>query len=76
MRIALQLLTSLVTIYSVWLAGNGDQRFNWVGLGNQVLWLLVIIQTGTYGLLLTAAAMTFVYTRNIIHNRKVLLDLK
>ncbi len=73
MKIALQLITSLLTIYSVYLAGNGDQRFNWVGLGNQVLWVVVILGTGAYGLLVLTAAMTVTYTRNIIKNRKSLL---
>lgn len=64
----LQLITSLLTLFSVWLAGNGDQRFNFVGLFNQILWVIVVVDSKTYGLLVLCAAMTFTYSRNIWRN--------
>lgn len=66
MEIALQLLTSTLTLLSVRMAGRGDQRFNYIGLGNQALWLIVILASGTYGILVLTAAMTYQYTNNII----------
>lgn len=69
MKIGLQLLTSLLTMLSVDMAGRGDQRFNFVGLFNQLLWVLVIVSTGAYGILVLTFGMTFVYSRNIYRNR-------
>lgn len=64
----LQLLTALFTILSVWMAGNGDQRFSFVGLFNQILWVVVILKSHTYGLMVLTVAMTFTYSRNIWRN--------
>ncbi len=75
MDILLQMITAGLTILSVWMAGNGDQRFNWVGLGNQVLWVIVLVKAETYGLLILTVVMTVTYTRNIIKNRKTLLGV-
>lgn len=68
MQIALQLITSFFTLFSVYLAGNGDQRFNFLGLFNQILWVFVILNSKTYGLLVLTVAMTITYSRNIWRN--------
>lgn len=65
MQIALQLLTSTLTLLSVRMAGNGDQRFNYVGLFNQILWIIVILNSQTYGILVLTTAMTYQYAANI-----------
>lgn len=65
MHIVLQLITSFLTLLSVRMAGNGDQRFNFVGLFNQLLWIIVILQSKTYGILVLTAAMTYQYSKNI-----------
>lgn len=64
----LQFVTSSFTLLSVWMAGNGDQRFNFVGLFNQTLWTIVIVRSNTLGLLILVTAMTFTYSRNIWKN--------
>lgn len=68
MELALQLITAFLTLLSVYMAGNGDQRFSFVGLANQFLWLVVILWSETYGLLVLTVAMTWVYGRNIWRN--------
>lgn len=65
MQIILQLITASMTLWSVKMAGDGNQKFNYVGLFNQVLWVVVIVSAGTYGLLMLTIAMTFMYSRNI-----------
>lgn len=64
----LQIITASMTLLSVKMAGDGDQRFNWVGLANQILWILVIVRSQTYGLLILTCAMTYMYTKNLIKN--------
>lgn len=66
--LALQLLTSFLTLLSVRMAGRNDQRFNFVGLFNQILWVIVILQSKTYGILVLTAAMTYQYSQNIRRN--------
>lgn len=70
MKILLQLVTSSLTVLSVWMAGNKDMRFNYLGLFNQLLWAMVILTTGTYGIFPLTGAMTYVYSRNIYKWKK------
>ena len=65
MALILQLITSSITLWSVRMAGKGDQRFNYLGLFNQLLWVIVILNSKTYGILLLTAAMTWQYSMNI-----------
>lgn len=65
MLIALQIVTSFLTLLSVRMAGRGDQRFNYIGLFNQLLWVIVILTSGTYGILILTAAMTYQYSANL-----------
>lgn len=59
-------LLSIITIITMWLAGNNDKRAWVLGLGNQALWIILILWTSAYGLLLLTGALIFVYTRNLI----------
>lgn len=68
MNLALQLFTASLTLLSVHMAGKNDQRFNFLGLFNQALWLIVILQSKTYGLLILTVAMTITYSNNIRRN--------
>lgn len=63
-KIAVQLLTSSVTLLGMWAAGSKKPWAWLVGLGNQSLWLVVIVTTGAWGLLPLTAALVVVYTRN------------
>lgn len=57
-------LLSAITIWMTVLAGNKN-RFAWaVGLLNQVLWLVWIIATASWGLLPMNLALWVVYSRN------------
>lgn len=57
-------LLSAITIYMNVLAGN-KTRWAWaVGLGNQALWLVWILVSGTYGLIPMNLALWVVYARN------------
>lgn len=59
-------LLSVITIYSMLLAGN-KRRGAWlVGLVNQFLWLIYIFAAGAYGLLPMNLALWVVYGRNYI----------
>lgn len=65
MRQIIPLLTSAVTIFGMWLAGNKDPRAWIVGLANQSLWLLFIFVFHAWGLLPLAAALIMTYSRNL-----------
>lgn len=57
-------LLSAITIYMNVLGGN-KTRWAWaVGLGNQALWLIWIVATGTWGLIPMNIALWIVYGRN------------
>lgn len=57
-------LLSVITIWMTLLAGNKTPWAWAVGLGNQALWLVWIIATGTWGLLPMNLALWIVYGRN------------
>ena len=57
-------LLSAVTIYMTILAGNKSRHAWLFGLGNQALWLIFIVATGTWGLLPMNFALWVVYGRN------------
>lgn len=59
-------LMSLVTIVSMYLAGNKARAAWIVGLGNQALWLTWIATTQAWGLLPMTFALCFVYARNLM----------
>lgn len=59
-------LMSAITITSMWLAG-GKRLSAWVlGLINQVLWVTYIYQKQAWGFVPMTAALTFVYSRNLL----------
>lgn len=67
----LSLLVSVFTLLAMWLLRRRDWRGWVVGLGNQALWLVLIIQTHAWGLLLLTGSLIYVYTRGIIEWRRV-----
>jgi hypothetical protein len=62
--------TSLVTLFGMWLVSRKDWRGWAVGLGNQALWLVLIIQTRAWGLLLLLVSLIYVYTKALISWRR------
>ncbi|MBR1150116.1 hypothetical protein [Bradyrhizobium sp. JYMT SZCCT0428] len=63
-RIYLPWLLSAITIWMTLLAGNLHRNAWLVGLGNQLLWLIWIVVTGTWGLIPLNVALWIVYGRN------------
>jgi len=61
---------SVFTLWMMWLAGNKSPLAWKVGLGNQVLWLLWIFESHTWGLLPLTVCLTFMYTRNLFKWKK------
>ena len=59
-------LLSVITAYTMLLAGNKKAGAWLVGLLNQALWLTWIITSGTWGLLPMTGVMIIVYVRNYI----------
>lgn len=57
-------IMSIITLYSAFLAGSYKKHAWLVGLGNQLLWLVWILVTGTWGFLPMNLALWFVYGRN------------
>jgi len=66
MLIFVSILTSTLTILSMWMIGNGDRKGWVVGLVNQLAWLILIILSGTWGLLILTLTLTAIYSRNLI----------
>jgi hypothetical protein len=63
-------LLSAITIWMTLLAGNIHRSAWLVGLGNQALWLVWIVATGTWGLIPLNVALWIVYGRNHLKWRK------
>jgi hypothetical protein len=57
-------LLSVISIWMTLLAGNLHRSAWLIGLGNQSLWLLWIVVTGTWGFLPLNIALWIVYARN------------
>lgn len=74
MKQVLPLITSTLTVYNMYLAGNKDRRAWILGLFNQILWLAFIISFKAWGLLPLTVALTFMYSRNLIKWSKELVD--
>lgn len=69
-RVVLSLVVSVVTLVGMWLLRRKDWRGWLVGLCNQSLWLVLIIQTHAWGLLLLTGALIYIYTRGLIEWRR------
>lgn len=68
-RTLLPYLTSVVTLFAVWLSAK-NLRLSWkVSLGNQGLWLLFIVTFGAWGLLPLCGALTGLFARNLWRTR-------
>ena len=59
-------LLSGITIYTMFFAGNKKRHAWLVGLGGQLLWLLWIVLSGSWGLLPMNIALWIVYGRNYL----------
>lgn len=59
-------ILSVITIYTMFLAGDKKKKAWLVGLVNQILWFTWIIVSGTWGLIPMTIAMCVVYTRNYL----------
>lgn len=66
----ISILVSLVTIFGMWLIARKDWRGWLVGICNQVLWLVLIIQTRAWGLLLLTGTLLYIYTKALISWRR------
>lgn len=64
-------MLSCITIYMTVLAGNKHPKAWLVGLGNQLLWLVWIIGTKSWGFLPMNCAFWIVYYRNHVKWNKV-----
>jgi len=67
---AVSVLVSLVTIFGMWLVARKDWRGWLVGICNQVLWLVLIIQTRAWGLLLLTATLLYIYAKALLQWRR------
>jgi hypothetical protein len=59
-------LLSIITAYSMLLAGNKKKSAWFVGLVNQLLWLVWIVLSGTWGLIPMNIVLWIVYGRNYL----------
>lgn len=64
-------LLSALTVWSMYMAGDRSRTAWVIGIVNQALWLLWIVVTGTWGLLLATIVLTAVFVRNLINWSKV-----
>jgi hypothetical protein len=64
LRQGLGLLTSVLTLYGMKLAGDRRPAGWMVGLLNQAVWFAFIVAFGAWTLLFLNAALTVVYARN------------
>lgn len=69
MTTILSLATSAFTLLAMWLIARKDWRGWAVGLGNQLLWLALIVATQAWGLLLLMSALVVLYTRALVRWR-------
>ena len=61
---ALPWVLSAVTIWMTVLAGNKHRHAWAIGLGNQMLWLVWIVASGTWGLIPMNLILWMIYARN------------
>lgn len=66
----ISIATSLVTLVGMWLVSRKKWQGWAVGLANQTLWLVLIIQTKAWGLLILTASLIFLYTKALIAWRR------
>lgn len=62
--VILPYVISVVTVYSMWLAGNKDFAAWPIAIVNQALWLFWIVLSGTWGLLPMNIALWIIFYRN------------
>ncbi|SCW95437.1 hypothetical protein [Ancylobacter rudongensis] len=57
-------LLSLITLWSIVLAGHGQPGAWLLGAANQVLWMIWIVASASWGLMPLTVALGAVYLRN------------
>lgn len=63
-KVYLPWLLSVITIYTMWQAGNKN-KWTWaIGGANQLLWFTWILSASAWGLLPMNIAMCIIYARN------------
>ncbi len=67
--------TSAITLVGIHLQGRKSWVGWAVGLGNQALWIAMIVAFGTWGLAPLSAALIVMYTRNLLRWRREDRDL-
>lgn len=66
----ISILTSLVTLLGMWLVARKKWQGWLIGLINQVLWLVLIIQTRAWGLLILTVSLVWIYSRALVSWRR------
>lgn len=59
-------IISVTSCFMLWLMGNKSVYGPMVGVANQVLWIIYVIWTSQWGLLLGVSLYTIVHLRNLI----------
>lgn len=71
MRQLIPLATGLVTLYAMYVIGN-HKWWGWlVGLGNQILWIALIVVFKTWALAPLTVSLIVIYTRNLVQWRRM-----
>jgi len=63
--ILVSLLGSTVEIFAIRMAGRGDQRFNYLGLLNCIVWTWFTVLTDAWGLIPLYLVMVWTYIGNL-----------
>jgi len=57
-------ILSITSVIMLWLMGNKNKYAPFVGIGNQVLWVIYVLMTKQHGLLLGVVMYLVVHIRN------------
>lgn len=71
MKTVVSLVASIITITAMRMAGRGDQRFNYLGLLNCVVWTLFTVITQSWPLMILNVTLAWTYIGNIRRWKKV-----
>lgn len=61
----LSYILSALSLTSLWLMGNKSVWGIWIGLVNQLLWVVYALMLKQYGLLVGVCAYTIIHIRNL-----------
>lgn len=71
----ISILVSLGTLGGMWLVSRKRWEGWAVGIANQAVWAVLIVQTRQWGLFLLTGALLFIYTRALLSWRGEVIDL-